>query len=276
MILWLLVPVIWHLEPCQSLISNTNTRYRYKTISASWIFHMEAQTMCFNIWYYNDLPYWKIYWYYIPILNTVIFDIEAPRNEKWPIPGICEPPDIEESLISDVFSSTSYCFYIEDSSISAFKTYTNIEALCFDIEGASILILAGPAREGLQKLQVSVTLVLRSDCSEDMFTPRGGCPALAQAVVGEGPACTAEAAGGGGRQPRISTRCIHRSGRRPCDEEDSVQVAELTPPAAHRFDGVAPDPNRLPWQPTNSQRFVPHFGIRQLLDQSESMGSSGI
>ncbi len=40
------------------------------------------------------------------------------------------------------------------------------------------------------------------------------------------------------------------------------------------LDGVATDPNRLPWQPIN--RFGPHFGIRPLLDQSESMGSSGI
>jgi hypothetical protein len=86
---------------------------------------------------------------YIPISNTVIFDIEAPRNEKWPISGI---RDVEESSISNAFSSISDCFNIEDSSISAFKTYTNIKALCFDVEGASILILAGPARAGLQKL----------------------------------------------------------------------------------------------------------------------------
>ncbi len=47
-------------------------------------------------------------------------------------------------------------FNIKDSWISAFKTYTNIEALCFDIEGASILILVGPARAGLQQLQAAV------------------------------------------------------------------------------------------------------------------------
>jgi hypothetical protein len=80
---------------------------------------------------------------YIPISNTVIFDIEAPRNEKWPILGICEPPYIEESSISNAFSLISYCFGIEDSLISAFKPYTNIEALCHCIEGASIFILAG-------------------------------------------------------------------------------------------------------------------------------------
>ncbi len=42
------------------------------------------------------------------------------------------------------------------------------------------------------------------------------------------------------------------------------------------FDSVASDSNWLPWQPTNPQRFWPHFGIRTLFDQSESMGSSGI
>ncbi len=66
--------------------------------------------------------------------------------------------DVKESSISNVFSSISDCFNIEDSSISAFKTYTNIEALCFNIEGASILILAGPARAGLQQLQAAVQL----------------------------------------------------------------------------------------------------------------------
>jgi hypothetical protein len=45
--------------------------------------------------------------------------------------------------------------------------------------------------------------------------------------------------------------------------------AQRTSPAAGRFDGVASDSNRLPWQPTNPQRFGPHFGIRPLLDQSE-------
>jgi hypothetical protein len=59
---------------------------------------------------------------YIPILNTRIFDIEAPGNEKWQISGICEPPDFEESSISNAFSSMSDCFDITDSSISAFKT----------------------------------------------------------------------------------------------------------------------------------------------------------
>ncbi len=85
----------------------------------------------------------------------------------------------EESLILNAFSSISDCFDIDDSSISAFKAYTDIEALCFDIKGASILILAGPARAGLQQLQAgysSVTLVLSSDCSEDIFSPTGGCP----------------------------------------------------------------------------------------------------
>ncbi len=38
--------------------------------------------------------------------------------------------------------------------ISAFKTYAVIEALCVDIEGASIL--AGPAHAGLQQLQAAV------------------------------------------------------------------------------------------------------------------------
>ncbi len=41
---------------------------------------------------------------YIPLLNTVIFNVKAPRNEKWPISGICEPPDIKESSISNAFS----------------------------------------------------------------------------------------------------------------------------------------------------------------------------
>ncbi len=50
--------------------------------------------------------------------------------------------------------------------------------------------------------------------------------------------------------------------------------AQLTSPAVGRFDCLASDSNRLPWQPTNPQRFRPHFGIRQLLDQSESMGDS--
>ncbi len=45
---------------------------------------------------------------YVPISNTVIFDsdIEVPRNEKWQISGICEPPDIEESSILNVKSSS--------------------------------------------------------------------------------------------------------------------------------------------------------------------------
>jgi hypothetical protein len=64
--------------------------------------------------------------------------------------------------MSNAFSSISDCFNIEDSLILAFKTYTNyvtdIEALCFDIEGASILILAGLARAGLQQLQAAVQL----------------------------------------------------------------------------------------------------------------------
>ncbi len=41
---------------------------------------------------------------YIPILNTVTFDIEAPRNEILPISGICEPPDIEESSLLKAIS----------------------------------------------------------------------------------------------------------------------------------------------------------------------------
>ncbi len=51
------------------------------------------------------------------------------------------PYPVQGGRIPDV----SDCFNIEDSSISALKTYTNIEAfkLCFDIEGASISILAG-------------------------------------------------------------------------------------------------------------------------------------
>jgi hypothetical protein len=36
------------------------------------------------------------------------------------------------------------------------QTYNDLEALCFDIEGASILILAGPAHAGLQQLQAAV------------------------------------------------------------------------------------------------------------------------
>jgi hypothetical protein len=47
---------------------------------------------------------------------------------------------------------------MEDSSISAFKPYTDIEALCFDIEGALVLILAGPACAGLQQMQAAVQL----------------------------------------------------------------------------------------------------------------------
>ncbi len=45
----------------------------------------------------------------------------------------------------------------------------------------------------------SVTLVLNSDCShgEDMFTPRGGRPALAQAGGG----CALRRRGGGGQRP---------------------------------------------------------------------------
>jgi hypothetical protein len=96
---------------------------------------------------------------YIPILNTVTgFDIEAPKNEKWLISGICEPPDIEESSKSNAFSSIFDCFDIEDSSISAFKTFTDINCLCFNINVASILILASPARAGLQQLQAAVYL----------------------------------------------------------------------------------------------------------------------
>jgi hypothetical protein len=95
---------------------------------------------------------------YILISNTGIFCIEAPRNEKWQVTGICEPPDIEESSILNAFSSISNWFNVEDSSILAFKTYTNIEALCFNIKGASILILAGPACAGLQQLQAAVQL----------------------------------------------------------------------------------------------------------------------
>jgi hypothetical protein len=49
-------------------------------------------------------------------------------------------------------------FNIKDYWISAFKTYTNIEALFFEIEGASILILVGRARAGLQQLQAAVQL----------------------------------------------------------------------------------------------------------------------
>jgi hypothetical protein len=40
----------------------------------------------------------------------------------------------------------------------AFKIYTDIKALCFNIEGASILILAGQARAGLQHFQAAVQL----------------------------------------------------------------------------------------------------------------------
>ncbi len=58
---------------------------------------------------------------YITILNTVKFDIEAPRNEKWPISGPCKPPNIEESSISNAISLIFYCFNIKDSSILAFK-----------------------------------------------------------------------------------------------------------------------------------------------------------
>ncbi len=109
------------------------------------------------------------------------------------------------------------------SSIFAFKTYTNIEAfkLCFDIEDASILILAGPAREGLQQIAgcSSVTLVLSSDFSGDIFSPRGGRPAQAQAGGGAG---TAEAAGGGGRRRRICIRGARRSSRSPCVEENTL------------------------------------------------------
>ncbi len=38
------------------------------------------------------------------------------------------------------------------------KHYTYIKALCFNIEGASILILAGPACAGLQQLQAALQL----------------------------------------------------------------------------------------------------------------------
>ncbi len=80
--------------------------------------------LCCNIGYAIDLNIEE----YIPISNTVIFDIEAPRNENWLIPGKCEAPDIEESSISNVFSNSSIsnCFYIKDSSMSAIKTYSNI------------------------------------------------------------------------------------------------------------------------------------------------------
>ncbi len=79
--------------------------------------------MCLDIGYDIEFRY-----------RRVIFNIKAPRNENWPISGTCGPPNIEESLISNVFSSISDCLNIEDSSILAFKTYTNIELLSFNIE----------------------------------------------------------------------------------------------------------------------------------------------
>jgi hypothetical protein len=82
-------------------------------------------------------------------------------------------------------------------------------------------VLAVLARAGLQQLQAcsssSVTLVLSSDCSEDIFSPRGGRPALAQADWGGGgrdpplAASTAESAGCCGSLRHISTRCSRRS-----------------------------------------------------------------
>jgi hypothetical protein len=56
---------------------------------------------------------------------------------------------------------------------SNFKTYTDIEALCFDIEGVSILILAGPARAGLQQLQAAVQLRWYSALIMDLI--QGSC-----------------------------------------------------------------------------------------------------
>jgi hypothetical protein len=63
---------------------------------------------------------------YISLSNTVLFDIEAPRNEKWLISGIFQPPDIEESSILNAFSSISYCSDIKDSMILAFIAIQNI------------------------------------------------------------------------------------------------------------------------------------------------------
>ena len=98
------------------------------------------------------------------------------------------------------------CYDIEESTISALKSYIDIVALCFDIvalcfdiECASIwMILADPAHAG-QRTAIagcsSVTLVLGYDCSEDVFTPRG------QAAPREGGG-TARAQAGPGAPPR--------------------------------------------------------------------------
>jgi hypothetical protein len=46
----------------------------------------------------------------------------------------------------------------------------------------------------------------------------------------------------------------------------SAGAAHIASLAACRFDCVASDSNRLPWQPTNPQRFRPHSDLTLELD----------
>ncbi len=73
-----------HLEPCQSSIwLNANIRYRYMTISASWIFDIEAQMLCFDIGYDIDLRYRRIY------SDIEYSNIRYWSTQKWKMADLC-------------------------------------------------------------------------------------------------------------------------------------------------------------------------------------------
>ncbi len=110
-----------------------------------------------------------------------IFDIEG-------FTSILKHPNIEETFNIYVVSSISDCFDVKISLISTFKTNTDLEVVCFDNEGASILILAGQARVGQRTAIAGCSSLLwyRVLIAVRSFTPRGSCLAPAQARGGGG------------------------------------------------------------------------------------------
>ncbi len=68
---------------------------------------------------------------------------------------------------------------IKESLISKFKSYTDIDVFCFDVD---VLIDSSGAIAGC-----SLVLLLGTECSEGIITPREGSPELMQPGGGEGP-----------------------------------------------------------------------------------------
>ncbi len=158
--------------------------------------------MCLYIWYYIDIWYWRIY------SNIEYKNIRYRSTWKWKMADIWYMWTTRfrrifhiKCVFFDVWLLWYHrFFYICIQNINQCWSFVLWYWRCSDIDPCWPCSCRNAAIAGCSP----ATLVLSSDCSEDIFSPRGGHPAQAHAGErGGGGACNAEAAGGGGRRRRM-------------------------------------------------------------------------